>query len=163
MSMNHIPCPGRIVSELGDGFSIGAVMGSLWYMGKGAFYSVPKERVKGGLLLVRKRAPILGGAFAMWAGLFCTTSCIMVYFRGKEDAINSIVGGAATGFILAIRGGVRKAIFPAIFGGVFLGVIELVGALFIAYQKKQEVIMTNKQMNMFKSQMDRSKNLMPMH
>ena len=163
MSMNHTPCPGRIISELGDGFSIGAILGSIWYMVKGSYYSVPKERLKGGLILVRKRAPILGGAFAMWAGLFCTTSCIMVYIRQKEDAINSIVGGAATGFVLAIRGGVRKAIGPAIFGGVFLGVIEVIGALFIAYNKRQEIIMANKQMNMFMTQMERSKKMIPKH
>lgn len=161
--MNHIPCPGRILTELGDGFSIGAIMGSIWYMVKGAYYSVPKERLKGGLFLVRKRAPILGGAFAMWAGLFCTTSCIMVYYRKKEDALNSIVGGAATGFILAVRGGVRRAIPHAIFGGIFLGVIELVGALFVSYSKRNEVIMMNKQLNEFKQQMNRSKNLMPSH
>lgn len=161
MSMNHIPCPGRIVTELGDGFSIGAILGTFWYLAKGAYYSVPKERIKGGLVLVRQRAPILGGAFAMWAGIFSATSCVMVYIRKKEDPINSVVGGAATGFILAIRGGVRRAIPQAIFGGIFLGVIELVSVLFISYQKRQEVIMINKQMNDFKRQMERSRSLMP--
>ncbi len=161
MSMNHIPCPGRIVTELGDGFSIGAILGTFWYLAKGAYYSVPKERIKGGLVLVRQRAPILGGAFAMWAGIFSATSCVMVYIRKKEDPINSVVGGAATGFILAIRGGVRRAIPQAIFGGIFLGVIELVSVLFISYQKRQEVIMINKQMNDFKRQMERSRSMMP--
>ena len=163
MSMNHIPCPGRIVTELGDGFSIGAILGTMWYMVKGAYYSVPKERIKGGLFLVRKRAPILGGAFSMWAGIFCTTSCIMVYIRKKEDPINSVVGGAATGFILAIRGGLRRAIPQAVFGGIFLGVIELVSVLFVSYQKRQEIIMHNKQMNDFRRQQEKARSFTPMH
>ncbi len=157
MSMNHIPCPGRIVTELGDGFSIGAVLGSIWYFTKGCYYSVPKERLKGGLVLVRQRAPILGGAFCMWAGIFSATSCIMVYIRKKEDPINSIVGGAATGFILAIRGGFRRALPQAIFGGLFLGVIEVVSILFMAHSKRKELIMINQQINSFKNQMERSK------
>jgi len=159
--MNQVPCPGRIVSELGDGFTIGVCMGSIWYFIKGAYYSVRAERIKGGLTLVSKRAPILGGSFAMWAGLFSTTSCIMVYLRGKEDPINSIVGGAATGFLLSVRGGVRRAIPHGIMGGVFLGVIEVASLLFSSYQKRQEVIMANKQLNEMKRQMERMQSMRP--
>ena len=163
MSMNHIPCPGRIVNELGDGFSIGAILGSFWYMAKGSYYSVPKERIIGGLTLVRQRAPVLGGAFAMWAGIFSATSCVMVYIRKKEDPLNSVVGGAATGFILAIRGGVRRAIPQALFGGIFLGVIEIVSVLFISYQKRKEIIMINEQMNAFKRHQEKSMSFKPQH
>jgi len=56
-------------------------MGTIWYFGKGAFYSVKSERFIGGLVLARKRAPILGGSFAMWAGLFSTFSCMMIHIR----------------------------------------------------------------------------------
>jgi import inner membrane translocase subunit TIM17 len=160
--MNQVPCPGRIITELGDGFSIGVVMGSLWYFIKGAYYSVRDERIKGGLVLVRKRAPILGGSFAMWAGLFSISSCCMVYLREKEDPLNSVVGGAVTGFLLSIRGGIRRAIPHGIFGGVFLGVIEVVGVLFTSYQKRQEIIQINHQMNEMKRQMERSRGMMPM-
>ena len=159
--MHHIPCPDRIIAELGDGFSIGAILGTIWYMIKGSYYSVPKERLIGGLRLVRKRAPILGGAFAMWSGLFNTSSCIMIHYRQKEDAINSIVGGATTGFVLAIRGGVRKAIGPAIFGGIFLGVIEIVGALFSAKQMRNQIQEQNKMIDAYIKQTERSRNMFP--
>jgi len=159
--MNHVPCPGRIVSELGDGFSIGVVMGTLWYFMKGAYCSPRDERFRGGLILVRQRAPILGGSFGMWAGIYAASSCVLIYFRQKEDFVNSIVAGGATGFILSIRGGLRRAIFPAISGAVFLGVIELAGVLFMSYSKRQEVIERNERLNAFKRQMERSKGLMP--
>ena len=158
--MNQVPCPGRIVHELGDGFSIGVILGGFWYMAKGAFHSVRDERIKGGLVLIRKRAPILGGSFAMWAGLFSVSSCAMVYLREKEDPLNSVVGGAVTGFLLSIRGGIRRAIPHGIFGGIFLGVIEVVSVLFVSYNKRQEVIQQNKQMNEFKKQMERSRAMM---
>lgn len=159
--MNHVPCPYRIISETGDGFSIGVVLGTIWYTIKGSYYSIRTERFKGGLVLASKRAPILGGQFAMWAGLFSATSCVMVYYRQKEDSINSVVGGAVTGFILAMRGGIRRGIGSAIFGGLFLGVIEVGSLLFSSYQKRNELIQINRQKNELKKQLERSRGLMP--
>lgn len=161
--MNLVPCPGRIVSDLGDGFSIGVILGCMWYSIKGAYYAVRDERLKGGLVLVRKRAPILGGSFAMWAGLFGASSCMMVWLREKEDPLNSIVGGAVTGFLLAIRGGVRRALPQAVFGGIFLGVIEVVGIIFTNYQMRQQVIEANRQQNEMRRQMERSRGLAKMN
>lgn len=158
--MNQVPCPGRIISELGDGYSIGLVMGVIWYTMKGAYYSVKEERIRGGLTLARKRAPYLGGSFAMWTGLFATSSCTMVYLREKEDPLNSIVGGGFTGFMLAIRSGVRRAIPHGISGALFLGVIEGASIVFSSYQKRKEVIETNKKLNEFRKQMERSRKMM---
>jgi import inner membrane translocase subunit TIM17 len=52
---------------------------------------------------VRARAPVLGGNFAVWGGLFSTFDCALVAMRGKEDPWNAIVSGAATGYVLAAR------------------------------------------------------------
>ena len=55
-------------------------------------------------MLLKKRAPILGGSFALWGGLFSSCECTMIHFRNKEDYINPIVSGAVTGGLLAARG-----------------------------------------------------------
>lgn len=54
-------------------------------------------------MAVKQRAPIVGGQFAVWGGLFSTIDCSLVYMRKKEDPWNSIISGAATGGILAAR------------------------------------------------------------
>ena len=54
-------------------------------------------------MAIKQRAPIIGGQFAMWGGLFSCIDCSLVYMRKKEDPWNSIVSGAATGGILAAR------------------------------------------------------------
>jgi len=33
--MNTVPCPGRIIVDLGEGFTTGCVLGSMWYFSKG--------------------------------------------------------------------------------------------------------------------------------
>lgn len=61
------------------------------------------RRFTGSLVAVKQRAPIVGGQFAVWGGLFSTIDCSLVYMRKKEDPWNSIISGAATGGILAAR------------------------------------------------------------
>merc|ERR1719312_2219630 len=60
----------------------------------------------GSLVAMKQRAPITGGQFAVWGGLFSTIDCSLVYMRKKEDPWNSIISGAATGGILAMIEGV---------------------------------------------------------
>lgn len=48
----------------------------------------------------------------------------MVYLRQKEDPWNSIVAGAATGGVLALRQGPRAAGMSAAVGGFLLAMIE---------------------------------------
>jgi import inner membrane translocase subunit TIM17 len=150
--MNTIPCPGRIIVDLGDGFSTGCVLGSMWYFAKGAFYSVRRERFKGGIKLMSNRAAIVGGSFAMWACIFSITNCIMVYIRSREDPMNSIIAGFSTGFILAIRGGLRNAVRSGIIGGLLLGIIEVVMGVYSQSQKRAQVEEINKQIKMFYEQ-----------
>lgn len=60
----------------------------------------------------------------MWGGLFSTFDCSLVAIRHKEDPWNSIISGAATGGVLAARGGWRAASRSALVGGVLLAMIE---------------------------------------
>ena len=64
------------------------------------------------------------GNFAVWGGLFSTFDCSLVGIRKKEDPWNSIISGAATGGVLAARGGWRAAGRSAAVGGVLLAMIE---------------------------------------
>lgn len=81
----------------------------------------------GGIVAVKQRAPVLGGNFAVWGGLFSTFDCILIQARGKEDPWNSITSGAITGGILAARGGPGAVVRSAVVGGVLLALIEGMG------------------------------------
>ncbi|KAJ1617403.1 Tim17/Tim22/Tim23/Pmp24 family-domain-containing protein [Pavlovales sp. CCMP2436] len=103
---------------------MGAIGGTVWHSVAGARNSPSGERLAGSLYAVRARAPVLGGNFAVWGGLFSTFDCALVAMRGKEDPWNAIVSGAATGYVLAARGGWRAASRSAAVGGVLLAMIE---------------------------------------
>lgn len=61
------------------------------------------RRLNGSWSAIRQRAPVIGGNFAVWGGLFSTIDCSLVQIRQKEDPWNSIISGAATGAILSVR------------------------------------------------------------
>lgn len=153
--MNTVPCPGRIIIDLGDGFSTGCALGAIWYFVKGSYYAVRRERIKGGLMLLRSRAPILGGSFCMWACIFSVSSCCMVYLRQREDPINSVIAGFTTGFVLAIRGGLRNACRSAVIGGLFLGIIEGIMVMHQQYQKRKQIIDENAMVNKYRKEMEK--------
>ena len=75
------------------------------------------------------RAPIVGGNFAVWGGLFAVFDCTLATARRKEDPWNSILAGAATGGLLAARAGPKAAAKNAFVGGVLLALIEGFGIL----------------------------------
>ena len=56
---------------------------------------------------MKKRAPVLGGSFALWAGLFASTECLLIHLRNKEDFMNPIAAGFFTGGLLAARGFIK--------------------------------------------------------
>merc|ERR1712137_1268205 len=118
------PCPHRILDDIGGAFAMGAIGGGVWHSVKGARNSVRGERLLGSALAVRARAPVIGGNFAVWGGLFSTFDCTFVWLRRKEDPWNSIASGALTGGVLAARGGWRAASRSAAVGGVLLAMIE---------------------------------------
>ncbi|KAL9651669.1 hypothetical protein ABK040_001613 [Willaertia magna] len=140
--MDRQPCPHRIYDDLGIGFTMGGVVGGIWNFGKG-YYNAPKgEKLSGCITTMKTRGPVLGGNFAVWGGLFSTIECGLMYYRGKEDFMNSIISGFLTGGILAIRGGWKATLRSAAFGGIFLGMIEGVGVLlnmFVSMQQQQMV------------------------
>jgi import inner membrane translocase subunit TIM17 len=52
---------------------------------------------------IKARAPVLGGNFGVWGGMFSTYDCTVKGIRQKEDAWNAIIAGFMTGGSLAIR------------------------------------------------------------
>ena len=123
-SQERDPCPHRILDDIGGAFAMGAIGGGVWNSVKGARNSPRGERLLGSSMAVRARAPVLGGNFAVWGGLFSSFDCTLVWLRKKEDPWNSIISGAATGGVLAARGGWRAASRSAAVGGVLLAMIE---------------------------------------
>jgi len=103
---------------------MGAIGGGVWHSVKGARNSPRGERLLGSITAIKARVPVIGGNFAVWGGLFSTFDCSLVAIRKKEDPWNSIISGAATGGVLAARGGWRAATRSAAVGGVLLAMIE---------------------------------------
>ena len=106
---------------------MGAIGGTLWHGFKGYKNSPRGHRFLGSLGAIRANAPILGGNFAVWGGLFSTFDCSLVQLRGKEDPWNAIMAGALTGGTLAARNGFAASMKSAMFGGVILALIEGLG------------------------------------
>ena len=84
----------------------------------------------------------------------------MVYFRGREDPVNSIIAGFSTGFVLAIRGGFRNAVRSGIVGGLLLGIIEIMMVMYGQKAKREEVEAVNKQIMQYKREMARRAKMM---
>ncbi|ESO95742.1 hypothetical protein LOTGIDRAFT_116735 [Lottia gigantea] len=133
------PCPYRILDDCGGAFSMGVIGGSVFHSIKG-FRNAPSgnfRRMYGSLAMVREKAPITGRNFAVWGFLFSSIDCLCVYVRKKEDPWNSIFSGAATGFALSFRDGLKKGVGSAVVGGVLLAMIEGMGILFTRYSAEQ--------------------------
>jgi import inner membrane translocase subunit TIM17 len=81
----------------------------------------------GSIVAIKQRAPVLGGNFAVWGGMFSTFDCLFIHARQKEDPWNSIWSGALTGGVLAARGGVGASARSAVVGGILLALIEGMG------------------------------------
>lgn len=123
--------PWRILDDCGGAFAMGSIGGSIFQAVKG-FKNAPtgfNRRLQGSWSAVRQRAPIIGGNFAVWGGVFSTIDCTLVHIRKKEDPWNSIISGAATGAVLAVRHGTGTMVGSAVVGGVLLAFIEGAGIL----------------------------------
>lgn len=130
-----------------------AIGGAVWHGIKGFRNSPAGERRIGALTAVKARAPVLGGNFGVWGGLFSTFDCAVKGYRKKEDPYNAsmcfieefyvflwnirlrvandcvfiVIAGFFTGGALAVRGGLKAARNSAIGCACLLAVIEGVG------------------------------------
>ncbi|KAG2145990.1 Tim17/Tim22/Tim23/Pmp24 family-domain-containing protein [Suillus bovinus] len=123
------PCPWVILNDFGGAFAMGAVGGGIWHGIKGARNSPRGERLVGAISTIKARAPVTGGNFGVWGGMFSTFDCAVKGWRQKEDAWNAIISGFMTGGCLAARSGPKSALGSAIACGILLGVFEGVGVL----------------------------------
>ncbi|KAJ8046826.1 Mitochondrial import inner membrane translocase subunit Tim17-B [Holothuria leucospilota] len=133
------PCPWRIIDDCGGAFSMGCIGGGLVHSILGARNAPAgyKNRLVGSFLAVKHKAPVVGGNFAVWGGLFSTFDCALVHIRKKEDPWNSITSGAMTGAVLAARNGVFAMAASATVGGVLLAMIEGIGILMTRMSAEQ--------------------------
>ncbi|XP_017000353.2 probable mitochondrial import inner membrane translocase subunit Tim17 3 [Drosophila takahashii] len=130
MEYNRQPCPIRIVEDCGCAFMMGTIGGSLFEFLKG-FRNAPsglRRGLYGGFDSVKMRTPSIAGSFAIWGATFSTVDCVLVSYRQREDAWNSIISGATTGGILAARNGIRAMANSALVGCLVLAMIEGAGA-----------------------------------
>jgi hypothetical protein len=77
------PCPYRIYEDAGSGFLLGCLGGAVFHLAKGWRNSPKLARTSGALTAARLRAPILGGNFAVWGGLFSSFDCALAHGRGS--------------------------------------------------------------------------------
>jgi len=66
-----------------------AIGGAVWHGVKGFRNSPYGERRIGALTAIKARAPVLGGNFGVWGGLFSTFDCAVKGVRHKEDPYNA--------------------------------------------------------------------------
>eukprot|EP01089_Gocevia_fonbrunei_P008438 TRINITY_DN20114_c0_g1_i1.p1 TRINITY_DN20114_c0_g1~~TRINITY_DN20114_c0_g1_i1.p1 ORF type:complete len:230 (-),score=39.11 TRINITY_DN20114_c0_g1_i1:107-796(-) len=136
MDLYREPCPHRIVTDMGGAFAMGAIGGTLFHGIKGAWTAPAGERIISALHGIRSRAPITGGSFAVWGGLYSSFDCILSGVRRREDPFNSIGAGALTGGVLAARSGWRVSLRSAFVGGLLLALIE--GVAMIVQRQSNE-------------------------
>lgn len=67
---------------------MGAIGGGIWHSIKGARLAPAGSRLQGSLSAVQARAPVLGGQFAVWGGLFACCDCSLTAIRQKVCTIN---------------------------------------------------------------------------
>ena len=87
------PCPWVILNDFGGAFSMGCIGGAIWHGIKGARNSPRGERMLGSISAIKSRAPVLGGNFGIWGGLFQSYDCAIISIRQKEDPWNAILAG----------------------------------------------------------------------
>lgn len=61
----------------------------MWHGVKGYRNSPYGERRIGAITAIKARAPVLGGNFGVWGGLFSTFDCAVKGIRKKEDPYNA--------------------------------------------------------------------------
>ena len=85
------PCPYRIIEDIGGAFAFGAIGGGIWHFGKGAWQSPKGSRLVGAIGNTAARAPVMGGQFAVWGGLFACCDCSLSALRQKVRVIAVVI------------------------------------------------------------------------
>jgi import inner membrane translocase subunit TIM17 len=93
----------------------------------------------GGIQLLKKRAPMLGGNFCAWMGLFGTFQCVMLALTNKDTHMNQVVAGGLTGATINLRGGWRYAFRGGLQGAVFIGVFNIMEIFMTKSQAKNQI------------------------
>ncbi len=75
----------------------------MWHGIKGARNSPKGDKLLGSLSAIKARAPVVGGNFGVWGGLFSSFDCAVKGYRQKEDPYNALISGFLTGGTLAVR------------------------------------------------------------
>ena len=109
---------------MGGGFLLGSVGGGLFHFVKGYRNAPLGQRMSGAFSAARLRAPVLGGNFGVWGGLFSVFDCSLAAIRRREDSWNAIIAGFLTGGTLAVRAGPKAMLSNAVGGAVILALIE---------------------------------------
>lgn len=65
----------------------------MWHGVKGFRNSPYGERRIGAITAIKARAPVLGGNFGVWGGMFSTFDCAIKGLRKKEDPYNASMFG----------------------------------------------------------------------
>lgn len=74
--------------------------------------------------MIKARAPVTGGNFGVWGGMFSTFDCAVKGYRQKEDAWNAIISGFMTGGCLAARSNAFPPIFSATIINLFFFIAQ---------------------------------------
>ena len=109
---------------MGGGFLLGCVGGGMFHFVKGYRNAPIGLRWSGAFTAARLRAPVLGGNFGVWGGLFSVFDCSIAAYRRREDPWNAILAGGLTGGLLAARAGPKAIARNALGGALILAVIE---------------------------------------
>ncbi|KRX95114.1 Mitochondrial import inner membrane translocase subunit Tim17-B, partial [Trichinella pseudospiralis] len=154
------PCPWRIVDDCGGAFSMGLVGGGIFHYIRGVKHSPAgfSKRLMSGFTMLKERAPIVGGQFAIWGGVFSAVDCTLVKLRRKEDPWNSIASGAITGAIITVRNGIGTMIGSAIMGEIcyfiFLTTVDRfsasIGGVILAMLEGTGIMLTRLTADQFK-------------
>ena len=125
MSADHTrdPCPIVILNDFGGAFAMGVIGGCVWHGIKGFRNSPHGERGYGALSAIKARAPVVGGNFGVWGGLFSTFDCTVKAVR-KRRCLECSYSWVFTGGALAIRGGWKHTRNSAITCACLLGVLK---------------------------------------
>jgi len=126
MDNDKKPCHQRVIDDTGGAFAVGFSGSCIFQITKMFTNSsiAFKERMARSIAAVKTGAPLTGGRFTVWAGVFSACDCSLAHIRNKDDPYNSIIGGSLTGAILASRKGVPVMLGSGVAGGLLLSVFE---------------------------------------